>query len=87
VTPIPPRSVVRLARREPDWDGYLQIGDTFRIGYYNPKDGLDCVWLVNAKGEYEQTWDQTLLEHFEIIELSDETDFFGVDRPVLEPLA
>ena len=87
MTPIPPRSIVRLVRREPDWDASLRLGDTFRIGYYRPQDGLDCVWLVNAQGIYEQTWDQTLLNHFEVVELSDETDLFGTDRPVLESLA
>jgi len=30
----------------------------FRIGYYNPNDGMDTVWLVNKEGKYEATWDQ-----------------------------
>jgi len=86
--PIPPRSIVRLVRGEPDRDAGLRVGNTFRIGYYSRQDGLDCVWLVNAQGIYEQTWDQTtLLDNFEVIHLSDETDLFGIDRPVLEPLA
>jgi len=75
-------------KREPDWDAELQVGDTLRIGYYNPKDGTDCVWLVDANGKYFQTWDQiSLLNNFEIVERSDETDIFGNNRPQIEPIA
>jgi hypothetical protein len=87
-TPIPPRTVVRLVAREADWDASLRLGDTFRIGYYSPNDGLDCVWLVNCAGIYEQTWDQaSLLNYFEVVTPSDDTDLFGIDRPRLEPIA
>jgi ribosomal protein S16 len=79
---IPPRSIVKLLAR---WG--KDHGRVFRIGYYNPQDGLNCVWLVNARGEYEQTADQrSIRRSFEVLELSDETDFFGVDRNQLGPL-
>jgi hypothetical protein len=82
---IPPRSVVTLVRADektPQWRE--QIGRRFRIGYYSEQDGLDCVWLVNDAGEYEQTIDnETLLRHFVVDELSKEADFFGRNRPKL----
>ncbi len=56
------------------------------IGYYSKNDGLDCVWLVNAKGEYQETVDQKMIKtHFELLELSDETDLFGVEREEISP--
>ena len=86
---IPPRSVVRLARaggKGSVWKS--QLGREFRIGYYIPKDGMDCIWLVNERGEYEQTTDcEGLLRHFEIIQLSNETDYFGEHRPPLGRLS
>jgi hypothetical protein len=83
---VPPLSVVRLAKRETDWDVELQVGDTFRIGYYSVQDGPNCVWLVDAKGNYCQTWDQSLSDHFEIVNLSNETDIFGRNRPKIGKL-
>jgi hypothetical protein len=85
---LPPRSVVRLKHREPDWEADLQVGMTFRIGYYSPQDGPDCVWLVDAAGGYFHTWDQvSLLDTFEVVERSNETDLFGNNQPRLGPLA
>jgi len=85
---IPPRSVIRLIKREFDWDTDLQVGDTFRIGYYSRQDGPNCVWLVDSAGKYSQTWDQTsLLDNFEVVERSDETDIFGHTRPQIEAIA
>lgn len=83
---IPPLSVVQVIRieKKPQWSGYL--GRIFRIGYYNPQDGLDCVWLVDDQGEYCETWDQKgIRKYFKVLELSNETDLFGVDRPVIGP--
>lgn len=83
---IPPLSVVKVIRNtdEPadtDW-----VGKIFRIGYYSKQDGLDCVWLVDDEGKYKQTVDQKMIKtHFEILKLSDETDFFGADRPIIGP--
>lgn len=63
------------------------VGRRFRIGYYSRKDGLDCVWLVNDDGEYEQTTDREfLLKYFEIERLSDETNFYGTGKGPLAKL-
>ena len=84
---VPPLSVVqvvKVTKDEPSWDGYE--GRVFRIGYYNPQDGLDCVWLVTDEGQYRETVDQEMIRtHFKVLYLSDETDFYGVDRPVIGP--
>jgi hypothetical protein len=84
---IPPLSVVKVIKvtsNEPDWSGYE--GRIFRIGYYSKQDGLDCVWLVDDQGEYQETVDQKMIKtHFNILVLSNETDLFGVDRPVIGP--
>jgi hypothetical protein len=80
---IPPRSIVRLTA---DWG--TDKGRVFRIGYYNPKDGLNCVWLVNESGKYEQTADQKSMdEDFEVLRLSTETDLHGMNREVLRPIS
>lgn len=85
---IPPRSVFRLARsddRAPDWK--VDIGRIFRIGYYSRQDGLDVIWLVNEEGKYEQTTDREfLVEYFEPIEISDESNFYGEGKPQFGPL-
>lgn len=82
---IPPLSVVKLKSDARGWEG--QKDKTFRIGYYGRQDGLDCVWLVNAKAEYEQTTDQRSIQtDFDVVELSEETDLFGINRAVIEPL-
>jgi hypothetical protein len=79
---IPPLSRVRLVRtdkRTPTWR--KDVGRQFRVGYYSRKDGVDCIWLVNENGEYEQTTDRDfLLKHFEIERLSQEKNFYGVGK-------
>jgi hypothetical protein len=84
---IPPVSVVAVGRvtaDEPLLIGYE--GRIFRTGYYSKQDGLDCVWLVDDDGNYTETVDQEMIRtHFEVLQRSDETDFFGVDRPVIGP--
>lgn len=79
---IPPGSVVRLVRSDEStsvWRG--REGERFHIGYYTPDDGLDVIWLINASGEYCETLDrESLTKFFEIEQLSDEVDMFGVDR-------
>jgi len=80
---IPPRSVVRLTA---DWGN--KKGRVFRIGYYSRQDGLNCVWLVNNSGEYEQTTDQNSIDKdFEVLKLSTETDLFGFKREILRPIS
>jgi hypothetical protein len=86
---IPPLSVVQVIRvteKEPAWQGYE--GKIFRIGYYRKNDGLDCVWLVDNSGEYQESVDQEMIRtHFNVLAWSNETDLFGVNRPVIEPLS
>lgn len=86
--PIPPRSVVRLKKLWPHArkKGH-EKGEIKRIGYYSPQDGLDCIWLVDSDGNYNWTTDhEWLYENFEVIEYSDETDFYRKDRPLLGPI-
>lgn len=75
VVPIPPKSVIRLGRGR---------GRIFRIGYYGRRDGLDCIWLVNDDGEYEQTIGHDFLfTQCDIIVVSDENDLYGKNRAKL----
>ena len=85
---IPPRSRVRLVkadRHTPAWR--KDVGRRFRVGYYSRKDGLDCIWLVNENGKYEQTTGREfLLKYFEIERLSDEKNLYGVGKRRLTKL-
>ena len=85
---IPPRSTFRLVAGDqstPTWKN--EIGRVFRIGYYSKRDGTDCIWLVNEKGEYEQTTTREyLLKYFEALEISNETDIFGNPGIPFKPL-
>jgi hypothetical protein len=79
---IPPLSIVRLksSAGAPDWAS--DIGRRFRVGYYRPSDGLECIWLVNDAGKYEQTVDRhAIVKYFEIERLGKTKDYFGVNRP------
>lgn len=79
---IPPRSVVSL---DAPWGN--DQGRLFRIGYYSRQDGLNCVWLVNDAGEYEQATDQRSIRNdFTVLVLSNETDSYGTDRIPLGPI-
>jgi hypothetical protein len=86
--PIPPQSVVRLAdsdRWAPEWK--RDLGRIFRIGYYSYKDGLDCIWLVNEDGEYEQTTDHKFLyRYFDVIHFAKDTNWYGRRRPRIMPI-
>jgi hypothetical protein len=85
-TPIPPRSIVcvKAAPRNP-WK--KKIGRRFRIGYYSRKDGLDCIWLVDEAGSYDQTVDHEFLsKFFEIERISKERSHYGAGRPPFKPL-
>jgi hypothetical protein len=85
---IPPGSFVRLVKVDAKPRAWAKdVGRRFRIGYYNPQDGLDCIWLVNSAGEYEQTTDRkSLLRHFAIENLASTNDYFGNSSPPLGPL-
>jgi hypothetical protein len=86
--PLPPRSVVKLSRLWPHARKHgHEVGEFRRIGYYSPQDGLDCVWLVSSSGDYDWTADHDWIErHFDLVSLSEEVDFFGVDRPAIPAL-
>ena len=80
---IPPRSIVKLLA--PWGNDQSRI---FRIGYYGRQDGLNCVWLVNESGTYEQATDQqSIRKDFEVLKRSDETDWYGDSREVLPPIS
>ncbi len=76
---------MKADRQSPTWR--KDVGRRFRVGYYSRKDGLDCIWLVNEGGEYEQTTDrESLLKYFEIERLSHEKNFYGVGKRRLAKL-
>ena len=79
---IAPRTVVKLVRADRTTEAWkANIGRRVRIGYYSRQDGLDCIWLVNDAGEYEQTTDRDFLsKYFKIIKRSKEKDLFGMNR-------
>lgn len=71
--------LIRADDQAPAWK--KQVGRQFRVGYYSPKEGLDCIWLVNEYGEYAQTtYRKFLLKYFDIEHLSQERSFFGRGR-------
>ena len=80
--PITPCSAVRAkASPSPSWR--RNVGRRFRIGYYSKNDGLDCIWLVNEKGEYEQRIDHDFSkEYFEVQSISRERSLYGRIRPL-----
>lgn len=85
-TPIPPCSVVRW-KSSPRGSSKKDVGRRFRVGYYSRMDGLDCIWLVNEKGGYEQTIDHSFLEkHFVIESESKERSLYGRNKPKLGPV-
>jgi hypothetical protein len=85
---IPPRSKFKLVASDNSTSQWKnEIGRVFRIGYYSRQDGTDCIWLVNEKGEYEQTADRAfLLRYFEPVEISNEADIYGDLALPFEPL-
>lgn len=77
--------LVRYDRKTPAWK--RKRGKVFRVGYYSKQDGLDCIWLVNSRGEYEQTVDREyLLKYFDLVRLSSEKSLYGVGKRKLGPL-
>lgn len=76
---IPPRTRVLLRGGAGLGAAHRQdVGREFRVGYYSHDDGLDCIWLVNERGEYEQTVDKAyLLKHFEIVKWGRASDPYG----------
>ena len=87
-TPIPPGSVVRLALRPNDAPRWKRsLGAIYRVGYYSRRDGLDCIWLVNEEGEYQETIDHDYLsKYFDVIQTSREKNLYGANRPPMGPV-
>jgi hypothetical protein len=84
--PIPPRSVVRWIKAR-SRAAQKDLGRVFRVGYYSWQDGLDCIWLVNEEGKYEQTIDHDFLaKYFEIVEISRERSLYGKSRAPFGPI-
>jgi hypothetical protein len=84
--PIPPLSVVRV-----DYKGRGSFrkknGRVFRVGCYSRQDGLDCIWLVNDGGKYEQTVDHDFLyRHFDVIQFADHENWYGRRRKKIPPI-
>jgi hypothetical protein len=47
-------------------------------------DGLDCIWLVNDEGKYEQTTDhEGLYRYFDVIHFTKDANYYGRRRPRL----
>ena len=84
--PIPPCSVVSV-RRGVGKPWASKAGRVFRIGYYSKMDGLDCIWLVDETGRYDQTVDhQCLNMFFEIQSIAKERSLYGRGRRQFSPL-
>ncbi len=87
LVPIPPLSVVRVACKGGSSSLRKDNGRVFRVGYYSKTDGLDCVWLVNDEGHYEQTVDHEFLyRHFDVIHFADHSNWYGRRRPKIPPI-
>jgi hypothetical protein len=86
--PIPPLSVVQIVhtdRNTPAWS--RAKGRIFRVGYYSKQDGLDCIWLVNGEGKYEQATDHEFLyRYFDVISFARNSNWFGRRRPKIGPI-
>jgi hypothetical protein len=51
-------------------------------------DGLDCIWLVDDTGSYDQTIDHECLnKFFEIRSIAKERSLYGRGRPKFSPMA
>jgi hypothetical protein len=86
--PIPPLSVVRLVTADHKTPGWRKDkGRTFRVGYYSRQDGLDCIWLVNDEGKYEQTTNhEYLYRYFDVIHFAEHTNWYGRRRPCINSI-
>jgi hypothetical protein len=84
--PIPPCSVISVKRKaRSPWA--KEVGRVFRIGYYSKMDGLDCIWLVDEEGNYDQTIDhEGLNDFFDIQSVAKERSLHGRGRPQFAPI-
>ena len=86
--PISPLSIVRIKKLWPHARKQKhQVGQTLRVEYYSPQDGLDCIWLVDDAGNYFWTIEHKFLDkHSEIVERSKESSLYGRARPRLKSI-
>jgi hypothetical protein len=83
--PIPPCSVISV-RRDVGRPWTSKAGRVFRVGYYSKMDGLDCIWLVDETGNYDQTIDHECLnKFFEIRSIAKERSLYGRGRSQFLP--
>ena len=86
LVPIPPCSVV-CVRRDISKPWASKAGRIFGVGYYSKMDGLDCIWLVDETGSYDQTIDHECLnKFFEVQSLGKERSLYGRGRPQFSPM-
>ena len=84
--PVRPGSEIAVREGNPGPYGHL-VGQRLRVGYYSRNDGLNVIWIVSPGAEYAETTDHShLRQYFTVIRDSGETDYYGVNRPVLEAL-
>jgi len=79
---IPPGSVVRLVKADasvPAWRA--RVGEEYRVGYYRRTDGLDSIWLVNAKGEYQASTDRIRLARYFAVTSLQQKELTSKDFP------
>jgi hypothetical protein len=84
--PVPPCSVISVRRKaRSPWAN--EIGRRFRVGYYSKMDGLDCIWLVDENGKYDQTIDhESLNKFFDIQSIAKQRSLYGRGRPQFPPM-
>jgi hypothetical protein len=84
--PVPPCSVISVRRKaRSPWAN--EHGRTFRVGYYSKMDGLDCIWLVDENGKYDQTIDhESLSRFFDIQSIAKKRSLYGRGRPQFPPI-
>ena len=88
MVPYPPLTVIRLKKLWPHArkQGH-EKGEIWRVGYYSRQDGLECIWLVDDRGEYSWTVEVSGLEDkFEILSRSKEKNRYGRNCPPFRKL-
>jgi hypothetical protein len=85
--PVPSKTSISVRQDNPGPYRSL-LGQILRIGYYSEQDGLNVVWLVYPDGKYgESTTHAHLNRFFQILEVSEGTDFHGVAQPIIPALS
>ena len=76
--PICPHTRIRLIRADestPMWKD--RINQEYTVCYYSKQDGLDVIWIVNENGVYSTIDHEALGDYFEVLEESNDRDYFG----------